>query len=227
MMYINLSHIKFEYNRHQLILDELSIHLKRKEIVAILGSSGSGKSTLLRLISGLEKPIEGSIEIDGLIVYDEKHFIDPHQRNVGMVFQDYALFPHLTVFQNIAYGIHKKTKTDKKFIVNQMLELTNLLEKKDNYPHELSGGQQQRVALARALAPKPKVLLLDEPFSNLDHELKKQIRNDLKLIMEKQEMTCIFATHDYEDAIDIADRILYLENGKIVKEEKIDKDTFK
>lgn len=227
MMYINLSHIKFEYNRHQLILDELSIHLKRKEIVAILGSSGSGKSTLLRLISGLEKPIEGSIEIDGLIVYDEKHFIDPHQRNVGMVFQDYALFPHLTVFQNIAYGIHKKTKTDKKFIVNQMLELTNLLEKKDNYPHELSGGQQQRVALARALAPKPKVLLLDEPFSNLDSELKKQIRNDLKLIMEKQEMTCIFATHDYEDAIDIADRILYLENGKIVKEEKIDKDTFK
>lgn len=227
MMYINLSHIKFEYNRHQLILDELSINLKRKEIVAILGSSGSGKSTLLRLISGLEKPIEGSIEIDGLIVYDEKHFIDPHQRNVGMVFQDYALFPHLTVFQNIAYGIHKKTKTDKKFIVNQMLELTNLLEKKDNYPHELSGGQQQRVALARALAPKPKVLLLDEPFSNLDHELKKQIRNDLKLIMEKQEMTCIFATHDYEDAIDIADRILYLENGKIVKEEKIDKDTFK
>jgi iron(III) transport system ATP-binding protein len=140
-MYINLSHIKFEYNRHQLILDELSINLKRKEIVAILGSSGSGKSTLLRLISGLEKPIEGSIEIDGLIVYDEKHFIDPHQRNVGMVFQDYALFPHLTVFQNIAYGIHKKTKTDKKFIVNQMLELTNLLEKKDNYPHELSGGQ--------------------------------------------------------------------------------------
>lgn len=227
MMYINLSHIKFEYNRHQLILDELSINLKRKEIVAILGSSGSGKSTLLRLISGLEKPIEGSIEIDGLIVYDEKHFIDPHQRNVGMVFQDYALFPHLTVFQNIAYGIHKKTKTDKKFIVNQMLELTNLLEKKDNYPHELSGGQQQRVALARALAPKPKVLLLDEPFSNLDSELKKQIRNDLKLIMEKQEMTCIFATHDYEDAIDIADRILYLENGKIVKEEKIDKDTFK
>jgi iron(III) transport system ATP-binding protein len=226
-MYINLSHIKFEYNRHQLILDELSINLKRKEIVAILGSSGSGKSTLLRLISGLEKPIEGSIEIDGLIVYDEKHFIDPHQRNVGMVFQDYALFPHLTVFQNIAYGIHKKTKTDKKFIVNQMLELTNLLEKKDNYPHELSGGQQQRVALARALAPKPKVLLLDEPFSNLDHELKKQIRNDLKLIMEKQEMTCIFATHDYEDAIDIADRILYLENGKIIKEEKIDKDTFK
>jgi iron(III) transport system ATP-binding protein len=226
-MYIKLSHVEFEYDRHQLILDELSIHLKKKEIVAILGSSGSGKSTLLRLISGLEKPIKGSIEIDGLIVFDEKRFLDPHLRNVGMVFQDYALFPHLTVFQNIAYGIHKKTRTEKQFIVNQMLELTNLLEKKDSYPHELSGGQQQRVALARALAPKPKVLLLDEPFSNLDYELKKQIRNDLKLIMEKQEMTCIFATHDYEDAIDIADRILYLENGKIVKEEKIDKDTFK
>jgi iron(III) transport system ATP-binding protein len=144
-----------------------------------------------------------------------------------MVFQDYALFPHLTVFQNIAFGIHKKTKIEKHLIVDQMLELTNLLDKKDSYPHELSGGQQQRVALARALAPKPKVLLLDEPFSNLDYELKKQIRNDLKWIMEKQEMTCIFATHDYEDAVDIADRILYLENGKIVKEEKIDKDTFK
>jgi iron(III) transport system ATP-binding protein len=221
MMYINLKNIEFEYVKHKPILNGLETNLKKKEIVAILGVSGSGKSTLLRLISGLEKLKTGVIEIDGIILADHFIFIEPHQRNVGMVFQDYALFPHLTVYQNIAYGLTKKTKIEKQRIVYEMLELTNLLEKKDNYPHELSGGQQQRVALARALAPKPKVLLLDEPFSNLDDQLKKQIRNDLKKIMEKQEMTCIFATHDYEDALDIADRILYLENGKIVKEEKI------
>ncbi|MDO9629885.1 MAG: ABC transporter ATP-binding protein [Acholeplasmataceae bacterium] len=219
-MYIDINKINFGYDKNRLVLNNCSTGISKGEIVAILGKSGSGKSTLLRVLSGLEIPMNGEIIIDDEIIVSNHHFVEPNKRHIGMVFQDYALFPHLTIMQNIQYGLMKKSKVDKEKIALEMLELISLNEKHTKYPHELSGGQQQRVALARALAPNPKMLLLDEPFSNLDKDLRKQIRQDLKRIMNQQNMSCIFATHDYEDAKDIANRILYLEDGKIVKIEK-------
>jgi iron(III) transport system ATP-binding protein len=219
-MYIDISKINFGYDKNQLVLNDCTTGIEKGEIVAILGKSGSGKSTLLRILSGLEIPSNGEITIDNEIMVSNHHFVEPNKRQIGMVFQDYALFPHLNIMQNIQYGLIKKTKIEREKIALEMLDLISLNEKNTKYPHELSGGQQQRVALARALAPNPKMLLLDEPFSNLDKDLRKQIRQDLKRIMNKQNMSCIFATHDYEDAKDIANRILYLEDGKIVKIEK-------
>ncbi|MCR3906556.1 MAG: ABC transporter ATP-binding protein [Tenericutes bacterium] len=216
-MYIDINKIDFEYDKNNLVLCNCTTGIEQGEIVAILGKSGSGKSTLLRVLSGLEVPKNGEIKIDGEILVSNHHFVEPNKRKIGMVFQDYALFPHLNILQNIQYGLMKKTKEEKEKISLEMLELISLNEKYTKYPHELSGGQQQRVALARALAPNPKMLLLDEPFSNLDKDLRKQIRQDLKRIMNQQNMSCIFATHDYEDAKDIANRILYLEDGKIIK----------
>lgn len=219
-MYIDIKNINFGYEKNHLVLKNFSTEVSKGEIVAILGKSGSGKSTLLRILSGLEVPSHGEIKINDEVIVSNSCFVEPNKRNIGMVFQDYALFPHLNIMKNIQYGLKKKTKLDKEKIALEMLELINLNEKHTKYPHELSGGQQQRVALARALAPSPKMLLLDEPFSNLDKQLRKQIRSDLKEIINKQNMSCIFATHDYEDAKDIANRIMYLEDGKIVKIEK-------
>jgi len=219
-MYIDIKKIDFGYEKNHLVLKDFSTEVSKGEIVAILGKSGSGKSTLLRVLSGLEVPSQGEIKINDEIIVSRTCFVEPNKRNIGMVFQDYALFPHLNIMKNIQYGLKNKSKIDKEKIALEMLELISLNEKHTKYPHELSGGQQQRVALARALAPCPKMLLLDEPFSNLDKELRKQIRCDLKNIINKQNMSCIFATHDYEDAKDIANRILYLEDGKIVKIEK-------
>lgn len=219
-MYIDIQKINFGYEKNQLVLCDCSTSIEKGEIVAILGKSGSGKSTFLRVLSGLEMPTNGEIIIDNQVIVSNHHFIEPNKRNIGMVFQDYALFPHLNIMQNIQYGLKNKSKEDKEKIALEMLELISLNEKYTKYPHELSGGQQQRVALARALAPNPKMLLLDEPFSNLDKELRKQIRQDLKRIMNQQNMSCVFATHDYEDAKDIANRILYIEDGKIVKIEE-------
>jgi iron(III) transport system ATP-binding protein len=219
-MYIDISKINFGYEKNQLVLNDCTTGIEKGEIVAILGKSGSGKSTLLRILSGLELPQSGEIKIDNEMIVSNHHFVQPNKRQIGMVFQDYALFPHLNIMQNIQYGLVKKTKEEREKIAQSMLDLISLNEKHTKYPHELSGGQQQRVALARALAPNPKMLLLDEPFSNLDKDLRKQIRKDLKRIMNQQNMSCIFATHDYEDAKDIANRILYLEDGKIVKIEK-------
>jgi iron(III) transport system ATP-binding protein len=219
-MYIDIKNINFGYDKNHLVLNNFSTEVSKGEIVAILGKSGSGKSTLLRVLSGLEVPSHGEIKINDEVIVSNSCFVEPNNRNIGMVFQDYALFPHLNIMKNIQYGLKKKTKLDKEKIALEMLELINLNEKHTKYPHELSGGQQQRVALARALAPSPKMLLLDEPFSNLDKQLRKQIRSDLKEIINKQNISCIFATHDYEDAKDIANRIMYLEDGKIVKIEK-------
>ncbi|MFU8792406.1 MAG: ABC transporter ATP-binding protein [Acholeplasmataceae bacterium] len=220
-MYVQLSNLTFKYDKTLMVLNDLSFDMKQGEIVALLGKSGSGKSTLLRLISGLETPISGCIVIDDTKVFSEALSIPPHQRGVGMVFQDYALFPHLNVTKNIQYGLSHLPKIAREQKADDMLNLIDLKEKKHNYPHELSGGQQQRIALARALAPEPKILLLDEPFSNLDYDLKKMIRYDLKRILKSRQIATIFATHDYEDALDIADRIVYIENGQIIKEEHL------
>ncbi len=219
-MSIRMTDVTFQYDSKHIVLNDCSFEMKPGEIVALIGKSGSGKSTILRLISGLERPKNGEIHVMNEPVYDRSHEVKPHLRPVGMVFQDYALFPHLSVSQNIGYGISKMQSLEKKARIDEMLELVGLTEKASQYPHELSGGQQQRVALARALARKPQVLLLDEPFSNLDVSLKIQIRNDLQAILKKQGISCLFATHDVHDARHFAHRIIHLENGSIVSEEK-------
>ncbi|MEM6684784.1 MAG: ABC transporter ATP-binding protein [Bacteroidota bacterium] len=207
-------------NTQQPVVNDVHFSLKKGSITAIIGESGSGKTTLTRLISGLETPDAGSIELNATIVNDATTFVPVEKRKVGMVFQDYALFPHLTVAQNVSYGI--SNKKDKKQRVTEVLQLVDLIGFETRYPHQLSGGQQQRVALARALAPKPALLILDEPFSNLDVVLKLQLRNEIFNILKTEEVTSIFVTHDTQDAIAIADTIIVLKDGKIVQQGSAD-----
>ena len=212
-MYIEIKNLSFKYdNSAQNVLDQFSLDIKQGEIVAILGQSGCGKSTLLRLISGLEAPHQGSIMINGKIVVDDDVFIQPENRGVGMLFQDYALFPHMSVIQNIGFGLHKLHKKDRKKRVLEVLDLVNLKGYENRYPYELSGGQQQRVALARAIAPKPAILSMDEPFSNLDADLRSKIRLELKDILKKEGITCIFVTHDKADVDAISDKVIVIGN---------------
>ena len=174
-MYLTLNDLTFQYDNQQLI-ESFSCSIEKGSITAIIGSSGSGKSTLLRLISGLEKPIEGSMILDNKVIFDQHQFTEAHLRQVGLVFQDYALFPHLSVRKNIEYGVRNSSKETKKAVVDRLLRLVELSEDADKYPSQCSGGMQQRVAIARALANQPKLLLLDEPFSNLDQQLKERMR---------------------------------------------------
>lgn len=218
-MSIRMTDVSFYYDQKHPVLKHCSFQINPGEIVALIGKSGSGKSTILRLISGLESPQSGEISVLDQPVFNQKIDMKPNLRQIGMVFQDYALFPHLTVKQNVGYGIHHEKKIIKEEIIREMLLMVGLLDKIYDYPHELSGGQQQRVALARALVRKPQILLLDEPFSNLDDSLKIQIRNDLLSILKKQGISCLFATHDIRDARHFAHRIIHFENGVIVSEE--------
>ncbi|MEX0981180.1 MAG: ABC transporter ATP-binding protein [Bacteroidales bacterium] len=198
-------------------LKDVSFHLNKGDVYAIVGESGSGKTTLIRLIAGLESPDTGTIEINEKLVSSIKKNVAPEKRNIGFVFQEYALFPHLKLEENILYGISKLK--NKKQRAQEVLNLVGLSEMKDRYPHQLSGGQQQRVALARALAPNPSLLLLDEPFSNLDAMLRAQLRNEVFDIVKKSGVTAIFVTHDTQDALVVADEILILQNGKLVQKD--------
>lgn len=212
-MFITINNLRFCYKNKEHIIDKFNLEIKQGEIVSILGESGSGKSTILRLISGLEVPCHGSIHIDNQVMSDDHHFVLPEKRGIGMVFQDYALFPHMTVAENIQFGLKRLSRKEKRQRLNEVLELVNMTKFAKRYPHELSGGQQQRVALARALAPKPSLLLLDEPFSNLDADLQIKIRNELKNIIKTTGITSIFVTHDREDSHAIADRIITMRDG--------------
>lgn len=194
-------------------LDHLDLEVAQGEILAIVGPSGGGKSTLLRLIAGLEIPQNGTICLDQQAVVDINHFVKPEKRGVGMLFQDYALFPHMTVAKNIEYGLFGQNRRDRKRRVREVLNLVNLPGYEKRYPHELSGGQQQRIALARAIAPMPKVLLLDEPFSNLDSHLLKNVRAELFAIIRQVGITAVMVTHNLEDALSQADRIIEIEGG--------------
>jgi len=196
-------------------LNNVSFDLEKGNVLAVVGESGSGKTTLIRIIAGLEVLDAGSVTLRDAVVISENIFIAPEKRKVGMVFQDYALFPHMTVFKNIAYGLSKSE--DKKQRVQEVLDLVGLPDVAKRYPHELSGGQQQRIALARALAPKPELLILDEPFSNLDALLRAQIREEISSIVRKTNTTAIFVTHDIKDALAISDKILVLQNGDIMQ----------
>lgn len=197
-------------------LNDVSFFLEKGDVLAVVGESGSGKTTLIRLIAGLETLDSGEIEINNKTVSSNSVFIEPQQRNVGMVFQDYALFPHLTIFKNIEYGLSKQENKEER--VREVLKLVGLSGMEKRYPHELSGGQQQRIALARALAPRPELLILDEPFSNLDVILRSQLRQDILQIIKQTNTTAIFVTHDIKDAITISDQIIILKQGIILQE---------
>jgi len=200
MKYIDVDQLSFAYSRKQKpVIDRFSMSADQGEVVGVLGASGSGKSTLLRLLAGLETATGGKIAIAGKIVADDRTFVNPELRGVGMVFQDYALFPHLTVESNVKFGLNRMTKQHREERFGEMMEIIQLKGFEKRYPHELSGGQQQRVALARALAPKPHVLLMDEPFSNLDAQLKRTIRDEVRDVLAKERMTCILVSHDHED----------------------------
>jgi len=189
--------------------------LERGRIVALLGPSGCGKTTTLRLISGFEHPDSGEIEIQGRVVAGNGSPVPPEKRRVGMVFQDYALFPHLSVERNVAYGLPRGPK--RRSLVRRALELVRLGGLEERMPHELSGGQQQRIALARALAPQPAIVLLDEPFSNLDAALRARVRSEVRGILTSAGATAIFVTHDQEEALSIADEVAVMLEGEIVQ----------
>ncbi|AGB40778.1 ABC-type spermidine/putrescine transport system, ATPase component [Halobacteroides halobius DSM 5150] len=218
-MFVEIENLNFKYkNSAEDILNDFTFSVKEGDIVCILGESGSGKSTVLRLISGLEEPNQGTIKINNDIVVNDNNFVSPEEREVGMVFQDYALFPHMTVAENILFGVKGKSKEYKKKKLAEVLKLIGLEELKNRYPHQISGGQQQRVALARALTIGPSLIVMDEPFSSLDANLQSKIREELRKIIKRTGITSIFVSHDKEDAISIADKIVVLKDGRIVQQ---------
>lgn len=191
----------------QTVLKNISIDLKQGDIGCILGPSGCGKTTLLRAIAGFKSVQAGSISVNGNVVSDAEKQLPVAKRKIGVVFQDFALFPHMSVAQNVGYGLSKLSKTDANKLTEQAIELVGLNEVKHKYPHELSGGQQQRVAIARAIAPKPDLLLLDEPFSSLDPELRERLSSEIRSIIKQQNITALLITHDQTEAFAMADKI--------------------
>jgi len=196
-------------------LNQVNLEIKNGSLVALLGPSGSGKSTLLRVLAGLENPDVGRIWLNG----QDTTQVPLQKREIGFVFQNYALFPHLTVFQNIAFGLEIRDINSSRKIqrVQELLQLMQLEKFADRYPNQLSGGQRQRVALARALAVEPKVLLLDEPFAALDAKIRKQLRNWLRNLHQHISVTTVFVTHDHVEAFELAHEIVVLETGNIVQ----------
>jgi iron(III) transport system ATP-binding protein len=196
-------------------VDEASLCVDGGEIVAILGPSGCGKTTLLRLVAGFEHPDAGTVEVAGRIVSGAGAWVAPEERRVGMVFQDYALFPHLTVSENVGFGLRRRARGAR---VAELLAMVGLGDLGRRYPHELSGGQQQRVALARALAPAPELVLLDEPWSNVDPFLRETLRGEVAEIIRPLGVTAVLVTHDREEAFSLADRVALMRDGAIVQE---------
>jgi iron(III) transport system ATP-binding protein len=214
MFPLQISALEKSYNGRR-IVDLRQLDLRQGELLALLGPSGCGKSTTLRLIAGLEVPEAGEIRVGGVVVSGDRTWVAPQRRRVGMVFQDYALFPHLTVAGNIAYGLPRSARKSGR--VADLLELVGLAGQDDAYPRHLSGGQQQRVALARALAPEPALLLLDEPFSSLDPGLRQQLRAEVRQILRQAGTTSLLVTHDQEEALSIADRVAVMFDGSIAQ----------
>lgn len=194
-------------------VSRLSFTLRRREILALLGPSGSGKTTTLRLIAGFDRPDAGRILLDGRPVSGDGAWVEPEDRRMGMVFQDYALFPHLTLLDNVAFGLRNESRKSRSETARSVLGVVGMADIAQRYPHEISGGQQQRVALARALAPDPLVLLLDEPFSNLDSDMRAEMREELLRILQGSETSAVVVTHDQEEAFALADRIGVLNRG--------------
>jgi iron(III) transport system ATP-binding protein len=199
-------------------VSNFSAVIRQGEIVALLGESGCGKTTILRLISGFETPDAGELYLHDKPVAGKSTFVEPEQRGVGIVFQDYGLFPHKTVEQNIRFGLFRKSEEEIRSRLREVIELTGLEGLGKRYPHQLSGGQQQRVAVARAIAPNPAILLFDEPFSNIDSKRREQLRREIKNILNSAGITAIFVTHDTRDVMAIADRVFLLRDGVTIQE---------
>jgi iron(III) transport system ATP-binding protein len=197
------------------VIGDLSLSVHEGEILTLLGPSGCGKTTTLRLIAGLEKPNAGRVRLQDETVAGDGRFVPPEERNVGVVFQEFALFPHLTARENVAFGLQDWDEAEREARVDDLLELVDLAAHGEDYPNELSGGQQQRIALARSLAPRPEMLLLDEPFSNLDVDLRVEMREEVRRIIKETGVTAISVTHDQEEALSISDRVAVMNDGDI------------
>ncbi|MDF2050667.1 ABC transporter ATP-binding protein [Arthrobacter sp. Cr_A7] len=196
-------------------VDTLELSVPAGELVTVIGPSGCGKSTTLRLAAGLERPDKGTIRVAGDVVADKRRFVEPERRRVGLVFQDYALFPHMTVAQNVEFGLDRLSRGERKARAGEVLDLVRLAHFAGRYPHELSGGEQQRVALARALAPRPAVVLLDEPFSSLDESLRAQVRRDTVATLREAGTTGVLVTHDQTEALSVGTRVVVMRGGVI------------
>lgn len=196
-------------------VDHVELELGASELLALVGPSGCGKSTLLRSIAGLIDPDAGTIHLGGTVVDDGKRRLAPEHRSAGLVFQEHALFPHLTVFDNIGFGLRSLSGADKQRRVSEMLELVDLPGLGERYPHELSGGQRQRVSLARAMAPRPDIMLFDEPFASLDPNLRVQLRHQVTAVLRETKTPAVFVTHDQREALAMGDRIAVMRDGVI------------
>ena len=217
MSHLIIKDLAYQYNATQ-VLSELNLNVEQDEIVCLLGASGCGKTTTLKAIAGILQPDQGYMSIDSKVVNDSGLFVAPEKRNIGMMFQDYALFPHLTVSDNIAFGLSNMSKAQKRERVDEMLSLVKLDGCAQRYPHQLSGGQQQRVAIARALAYKPSLLLLDEPFSNIDTQVRFELIADIRRIIKAQQVSAVFVTHSKEEAFAFADTLAVMHGGKIAQQ---------
>lgn len=216
MTFIRLQNVNKSYGQTRAVIN-LDLTIPKSAITVLLGHSGCGKTTTLRLVAGLEKPDSGDIWIGQQQVSGHRVWVSATQRQIGMVFQDYALFPHLTVAQNIEFGIPKLKAANRNKRSAELLDLVGLMGMQARYPHQLSGGQQQRVALARALAPSPDVILLDEPFSNLDASLRQTMREEMRKILHEAEVTTVFVTHDQEEALRLADELVVMDGGRVLQ----------
>lgn len=210
---LNLTGISKSFGAHRVLAD-VALDLSAGEIGALLGPSGCGKTTLLRIIAGFERPDHGEIFLDSEKIPVHRH---PSQRSIGFLFQNYALFPHLSAKENVLISLRALDTKTRAHRLNEVLSLCGLENEASKYPHQLSGGQQQRLALARALAPRPKLLLMDEPFSSLDPELRNRLSLDVRTLLKSQNMTCLLVTHQIEEAYDLADRVGILNKGSIAQ----------
>jgi iron(III) transport system ATP-binding protein len=216
MALLEAENITVAYDR-QTVVSDLSFEVKRGEIISLLGPSGCGKTTALRAIAGFEPLRGGEIRIDGRPASTVQATLPPEHRSIGMVFQDYALFPHLTIADNVAFGLNKLPAVDRAVQIRHLLDATGLTGMQDRYPHELSGGQQQRVALARALAPRPTLLLMDEPFSNLDVDLRERLSVEVRDLLKSEGISGILVTHDQHEAFAVSDKVGVMHEGRILQ----------
>ena len=216
MALLKVEDISAGYDRDP-VIESLSFHVNRGEIVSLLGPSGCGKTTALRAIAGFEPVRAGQILIAQQLVSAPGMTVPPERRSIGMVFQDYALFPHLTIADNIGFGLRNKAAVDRRVQINHLLDATGLGGMDDRYPHELSGGQQQRVALARALAPRPAILLMDEPFSNLDVEPRERLSVEVRDLLKSEGISGILVTHDQHEAFAVSDKVGVMRDGRILQ----------
>jgi ABC-type Fe3+/spermidine/putrescine transport system ATPase subunit len=223
MSIVKLKNITHVYGEDE-VLQNLDLNIEAGCLTCLLGSSGSGKTSILRLIAGLEIPQSGTISIDDIIVTKNQEIIvPPDKRNLGFIFQDLALWPHFTVYKNIAFGLTERYEKNIKKTVFEMLNFFGLLDQAEKYPHQLSGGQQQLVAISRALVLKPKLLLMDEPLANLDVKLKKKLLDHIKNLKQNFDLTLVYVTHDHREAFSIADEIVVINEGKIEGSGNIEK----